>query len=83
MSKHGPLPDYSRARPRFSAAGVVAIVLALCAPAGASAASWTDARPAASWTDAKPAASWTDASWTDASWTDLAKKARAAKTKHR
>ena len=50
---------------------LAAAVLALVAPAGASAASWTDAtRPKASWTDSRPKASWTDArpgaSWTDA-----------------
>jgi hypothetical protein len=49
---------------------LVATAFALIAPAGATAASWTDAkRPKASWTDSSPSASWTDtrpnASWTD------------------
>jgi hypothetical protein len=40
---------------------LVAVALALVVPAGASAASWTDAkRPKASWTDLSPTASWTD-----------------------
>jgi hypothetical protein len=51
---------------------LVATVLALVAPAGASAASWTDAKsPKASWTDTSPTASWTDVRPT-ASWTDRA-----------
>ena len=60
MSKLGPVLDEPRASRRFSAAGFVALLIALCAPAGATAASWTDVRPAASWTDARPSASWTD-----------------------
>ena len=41
---------------------LVALALALIAPAGATAASWTDAKkPKASWTDSSPTASWTDA----------------------
>lgn len=41
---------------------LVALALALTAPAGASAASWTDSKkPKASWTDSSPTASWTDA----------------------
>ena len=41
---------------------LVALALALTAPAGATAASWTDAKkPKASWTDSTPTASWTDA----------------------
>ena len=40
---------------------LVAMLVALAVPAGASAASWTDSsRPKASWTDSKPTASWTD-----------------------
>ena len=55
---------------------LVSLVLALVAPAGASAASWTDVvKPKASWTDGKtkPVVSWTDGkrkptvSWTDGS----------------
>jgi hypothetical protein len=91
MSKLGPVLDDPRARRRFSAAGVVALLLALCAPGIATAASWTDAKPAASWTDVRPGASWTDArpsaSWTDArpsaSWTDrVAPKRRTAARHH-
>jgi hypothetical protein len=79
MSKHVPLLDESRARSRFSAVGFLALLLALCAPGAATAASWTDARPSASWTDARrPAASWTDVR-PAASWTDRAAlKARAS-----
>lgn len=41
---------------------LVALALALIAPAGANAASWTDSKkPKASWTDSSPTASWTDA----------------------
>ena len=40
---------------------LVALALALIAPASATAASWTDSkRPKASWTDSGPTASWTD-----------------------
>jgi hypothetical protein len=41
---------------------LLALALALIAPASATAASWTDTkRPKASWTDSSPTASWTDA----------------------
>jgi DMSO/TMAO reductase YedYZ molybdopterin-dependent catalytic subunit len=82
MSKLGPVLDDPRARRRFSAAGVVALLLALCAPGVATAASWTDAKPAASWTDVRPGASWTDAR-ASASWTDrVAPKRRTAARHH-
>lgn len=80
MSKLGLTQKHGPCAPRKVSAGAfVALLLALVAPAGATAASWTDSvRPRASWTDSRPSASWTDvrpaASWTDArpaaSWTD-------------
>ena len=77
MSKLGPVLDDPCASRRFSAAGFVALLLALSTPGVATAASWTDARPAASWTDARPAASWTDAR-PAASWTDRVTQTRQA-----
>ena len=72
MSKHGPLQHGPRAPRNVSAAALFAIVVALVAPVGAPAASWTDAvKPYASWTDARPSASWTDAVKPSVSWTDL------------
>jgi hypothetical protein len=56
---------------------LVAMLVALAVPAGASAASWTDSTgPKASWTDSKPTASWTDSSPT-ASWTDRTRVTRS------
>jgi hypothetical protein len=60
---------------------LVFTVLALVAPVGASAASWTDStRPKASWTDSTPTASWTDTRRPKASWTDGRTQHRALRT---